>query len=141
MMRLWDTAHIDMARMLRRWVVALSLVAGAGGILGCGGDTDDRPTRWSFISATIIEPSCATANCHSAITQRAAVDLSDRDVGYDTLINRRFVLPGDTTGSSTLIYLMNGEGSLRMPPDGPLPSADIDLISRWIAACQVPCND
>ena len=44
------------------------------------------------------------------------------------------MLPGDTTESSALLYLMNGQGSLRMPPDAPLPGADIDLISRWITA-------
>ncbi len=35
---------------------------------------------------------------------------------------------------SPLLYLLNGEGALRMPPDGPLPQADIDLIDRWIKA-------
>jgi len=124
--------------MLGRWSIALCLLAG---VAGCGGAVDDRPAKWSFISATIIEPSCATANCHSDITQRASVNLSDRDVGYKTLIDRRFVLPGDTTNSSALLYLMNGQGSLRMPPDEPLPGADIDLISNWIKACTVPCND
>jgi hypothetical protein len=124
--------------MVGRWFIALCLFAG---VAGCGGAVDGRPAKWSFISATIIEPSCATANCHSDITQRASVNLSDRNVGYDTLVDRRFVLPGDTTESSALLYLMNGQGSLRMPPDMPLPGADIDLISRWITGCQVPCND
>jgi hypothetical protein len=124
--------------MLGRWFIAFCLLAG---VAGCGGADDVRPAKWSFISATIIEPSCATANCHSDITQRASVNLSDRDVGYKTLIDRRFVLPGDMTNSSALLYLMNGQGSLRMPPDEPLPGADIDLISKWILECKVPCND
>jgi hypothetical protein len=124
--------------MLGRWLIALCVLAG---IAGCGSATDNRPAQWSFISATIIEPSCATANCHSDITQRANVNLSERNVGYQTLVDRRFVLPGDMTGSSSLLYLMNGQGSLRMPPDAPLPGADIDLISKWITECQVPCND
>jgi hypothetical protein len=126
------------APTLGRWFIALCLLAGA---VGCGCAVDDRPAKWSFISATIIEPSCATANCHSAITQRASVDLSEPNVGYHTLIDRRFAIPGDTTESSSLFHLMKGQGSLRMPPDAPLPGADIDLISRWIGACQVPCND
>src|SRR5688572_8623190 len=124
--------------ILGRWFIALCVLAGAA---GCGSDVDERPTKWSFISATIVEPNCATANCHSDITQRGSVNLSERNIGYDTLINRRFVLPGDTSGSSALLYLMNGQGSLRMPPDMPLPGADIDLISRWITGCQAPCND
>ena len=124
--------------MLGRWLIALCVLAA---VAGCGSATDGRPAQWSFISATIIEPSCATANCHSDITQRANVNLSERNVGYQTLVDRRFVLPGDMTGSSSLLYLMNGQGSLRMPPDAPLPGADIDLISKWITECTVPCND
>ena len=126
------------APMLARWLVGLCAMAC---VAGCGSATDNRPAKWSFISATIIEPSCATANCHSAITQRASVDLSERNVAYQTLIDRRFLIPGDTTESSALFFLMNGQGSLRMPPDAPLPGADIDLISKWIASCTVPCND
>lgn len=98
---------------------------------GCGGTTDDRPPKWSFISATIMEPSCATVNCHSAITQRAGIDLHAKDIGYYTMINGFYVVPNDVTGSS-LVYLLNASGSLRMPPDNPLPAADILLIERWI---------
>jgi hypothetical protein len=28
---------------------------------------------------------------------------------------------------------MNAEGSIRMPPDNPLPQTDIQLIETWIA--------
>jgi hypothetical protein len=112
----------------------LLLVAVAAFALGCGDATDDRPARWSFISATIMEPSCATVNCHSAVAQRAGVDLHDRATGYRDLVGRSFVLPSDQTGSSALLYLMHGQGSLRMPPDMPLPEADIQLINSWIKA-------
>jgi hypothetical protein len=114
----------------------LLLVAMTALAIGCGSATDDRPARWSFISATIIEPSCATVNCHSAVANRAAVALFDRATGYNDLVSRGFVLPGDQSepGMSPLLYLMNGKGSLRMPPDGALPQADIDLIDKWIKA-------
>ena len=98
---------------------------------GCGGATEERPHTWSFISAAITEPTCATVNCHSAGTQRGGVDLHAREVSYYTLINGFYVIPGDVTGSS-LVYLMNASGSLRMPPDNPLPAADIQLIEAWI---------
>ena len=113
----------------------LAVLAGLAALLavGCGGTTDDRPPKWSFISATIMEPSCATVNCHSAITQRASIDLHAKDVGYYTLLNGFYVIPTDVTGSS-LVYLLNAAGSLRMPPDNPLPAADILLIERWIEA-------
>jgi hypothetical protein len=111
---------------LARWAAVAALFAA-----GCGGSTDDRPDKWSFISAAIIEPSCATVNCHSAASQRAGIDLHAKDVGYYTLINGFYVIPTDVTGSS-LVYLMNASGSLRMPPDNPLPAADIQLIEKWI---------
>jgi hypothetical protein len=113
---------------LKTALLAALLAAG----LGCGGETDDRPAKWSFISATIMEPSCATVNCHSEVAQRAGVDLHDRAVGYRDLVDRRFVVPGDQTSSSSLLYLLRGQGSLRMPPDSPLPEADIRLIDAWI---------
>lgn len=105
---------------------ALSIVVG-----GCNGDTDDRPARWSFISATIAEPGCATVNCHSSITHQGGVDLSARQIGYQSLVPTFFVFPGDAQ-DSPVVNLMNAEGSIRMPPDNPLPEADIVLIEQWI---------
>lgn len=107
------------------------LAAVAAMAAGCGGSTDDRPAKWSFISATIVEPSCATVNCHSAITQRGGIDLHTRDVAYNTLKNGYYVIPQDVT-SSSLVWLLNASGSLRMPPDNPLPAADVQLIEKWI---------
>ena len=110
-------------------------------VTGCNGTTDDRPPKWSFISATIMEPSCATVNCHSAITHQGGVDLSAREIGYETLVGKSgtggfqtfYVYPGYPQYSS-VVSLMNAEGSIRMPPDNPLPQADIQLIESWIAS-------
>ena len=118
------------------WAVvaaALSMV-----VSGCNGTTDDRPATWSFISATITEPSCATVNCHSAITHQGGVDLSAREIGYQTLVTNSngqtyYVYPGYPQ-YSPVVNLMNAEGSIRMPPDNPLPQADIQLIEQWIAS-------
>ena len=111
----------------------LVLVAAAAALIGCGGADDTRPPRWSVISGTIIEPSCATVNCHSKIANRAGVDLHDRATGYADLVMRGFVVPGNPD-QSALLYLLRGQGSLRMPPDAPLPEADIALIDEWIRA-------
>ena len=111
-------------------IALLTALVAAG--ISCGGETDDRPKRWSFISATIMEPSCATVDCHSKIADRAGVDLHDRATGYRALVDRRFVVPGDQTSSSSLMYLLRGQGAVRMPPDSPLPEADIQLIDAWI---------
>jgi cytochrome c len=111
------------------WAVAAAVL-----IAGCGFETDDRPAKWSFISATIIQPSCATVNCHSEVANRAGVDLHDRATGYKDLVDRRFVIPGDQTGSSSLLYLLQGRGSISMPPDAPIPAVDTALIDEWIRA-------
>ena len=116
-------------------MVVLVALAGSSGLagFGCGGAVDDRPAKWSFIATTIVEPSCATVSCHSAITQRAGVDLHDRKSGYYALVNGYYVIPY-TPDQSAVVALMNAEGSLRMPPDVPLGEADIALIEAWIAA-------
>jgi hypothetical protein len=117
-------------RSLALWTCLAAVgVAGAG----CGGAVDDRPPKWSFISATIMEPSCATVSCHSAISQRGGVDLHAREIGYYTLINGFYVIPG-APDQSAVVSLMNAQGSHRMPPDVPLPEADIQLIENWITA-------
>jgi hypothetical protein len=114
--------------------------------VGCGGTQEDRQPQWSFISPAIIEPSCATVNCHSAFTHQGGVDLSNSAIGYQTLVGSPLVTTdaGTSTGGmsyyvypgfpqySSLITLMNATGSIRMPPDNPLPQADIQLISDWI---------
>lgn len=113
----------------RSLLVALAVAAGTG----CGGTTDDRPQQWSFISPAITEPQCATVGCHSAIAQKAGVDLHDIASGYASLVGRGFVDPA-TPDASPVLFLMHGQGSLRMPPDVPLPEVDITLIRNWIAA-------
>jgi len=98
---------------------------------GCGGP-DDRPARWSFIAPAIVEPSCATISCHSAVTGRAGVTLEPREVAWHTLVDRHFVIR-DQPALSEMVALLRAEGSRRMPPDFALPEVDIALIEHWIA--------
>ena len=105
--------------------------------IGCAGE-DDRPARWSYISTAIIQPNCATAGCHSALSATGGVQLYSRAAGYVTLVGspadatqRNFVVPGQPD-QSKLMYLLRGQEIWRMPPDGQLPQADIDLIEQWI---------
>jgi hypothetical protein len=109
-------------------VAAVNLLATAG----CGGATDVRPAQWSFISVTITEPSCATVNCHSAVSQRAGLDLHAREIGYYSLVNGIYVIPG-APAQSSLVDWLSTNGPLRMPPDSPLPPDDVQLIERWIS--------
>jgi hypothetical protein len=118
----------------RRRVFLFAAVATA--LLGCGSATDERPAKWSFISATITEPSCATVNCHSELARRGGVDLHDRATGYNSLKTYGFATPIDAADPTTapVIHLMRAQGSMRMPPDQPQPEDDIRLIAKWIGA-------
>jgi hypothetical protein len=101
----------------------------------CEDDAD--PPTWSLVSAAVTQPSCGTASCHSALTQRAGIVLDSAAAGYRSLVEAEpepFVRPGSPQGSRVL-YLLNGvEVARTMPPDAPLPGADIDLVRRWICA-------
>jgi hypothetical protein len=107
--------------------MVIPLVLGAL-LVGCSGS---RPASWSYISAAIIQPNCATANCHSALSANSGVHLNDIQGGYEALVGRCFVIPGNSA-QSELITLLNGRGNLRMPPDSPLPADEISLIAKWI---------
>jgi hypothetical protein len=114
--------------------VLLALLASAAA--ACAGDPTDRPATWSYVHAAVIVPSCATSSCHSARTAVGGIALEDADTAYDVLLGlpdgAGYVTPGDP--SSTLLLLLAGDERQRMPPDAPLPAADIDLVRAWIEA-------
>ena len=122
--------------------------------------TDARPADWSYVSAAVIEPSCATASCHSRAVAAGGIDFSTAARGYNSLTalwvwivdpkgtadqgcqsvagttvcqreNRSLVIPFDPA-QSRLTLMLRGRGAPRMPPDQPLPEADIRLVEQWI---------
>lgn len=99
-------------------------------LVACTADPMDRPATWSYLHAAIIAPNCATSSCHSSLATTAGVVLDERDDAYAALIDRQFVIPGDP--ASALVDLLEGNERRRMPPDAPLPAADIDLVRVWI---------
>ena len=101
-------------------------------IAGCGQSADDRPASWSYISTTIVQPNCATANCHANFTQRASIDLSTMERGYASLVGQQYVIAGDLNSPLLPVLRATGNTYRRMPPDFALPNADIGLIERWI---------
>jgi hypothetical protein len=119
------------------------LLLGAALVIGLAacGDVDERPAKWSYISATIIQPSCATARCHSKGAAVFGLQLDTVAGGYVALVGspampgeptgRNFVVPGDPDASK-LMWMLRGVESQRMPPDEPLPEGDIELIEQWI---------
>jgi hypothetical protein len=136
-------------------------------LFGCG-NVDDRPAQWNYISPAIIAPNCATTSCHSPASAVSGIDFSTPDYGYESLTGlwvwvvtdpehppqgvpcgtvsgtfvceqrvRPLVTPYDPAGSR-LVNMLRARGAPRMPPDRPLPEADIELIERWIlnGACR-----
>ena len=117
--------------MMRRRRSARLLGAVALALVACTGDPGDRPAIWTYLHPAIVAPGCATSSCHNARVETAGVALDDAEA-YDALIERRFVVPGDP--ASALMALLEGDERGRMPPDAPLPAADIELIRAWIEA-------
>ncbi len=100
-------------------------------------DEDPDPPTWSYLSTTVVQPNCATALCHSGSAATAGVALDDRESGYRSLLQAEpepFVRPFEPQ-NSRLLYLLDGfEVDRRMPPDSPLPAAEVELVKRWICA-------
>lgn len=139
---------------LARAAIALALAGAA-----CS-RTDDRPADWTYISAALFQPNCATASCHSRDEAVAGLDFSDPDRGYESLTALEVWVP-DPTGTiggdcktvgatvycafdrplvlafndsqSRLVNMLRARAAPRMPPDRPLPEADIQLVEAWIA--------
>ena len=121
----------------RGLAVAFALVALLVGAAGCN-DTDERPATWSFISATIIQPNCATSRCHSEGSNVAGLKLDTVQGGYEALAGYSLGGESDPEATGLMVRLNGGYPGIddvqRMPVDEPLPQADIDLIRKWIAA-------
>jgi len=106
-------------------------------LVGCASGPDDRPVTADYLSATIFVPACGRAACHSATT-------ASHGYPFDTVASsnaslKQLVTTGGATGGngrghrdllSTIGASSNAPHSL-MPPDDPLPEADLELVRRW----------
>lgn len=141
-------------------LVALAAAAIALALAGAAcGDTDDRPAVWTYVSAELFQPNCATASCHSRGRAVAGLDFSDPDRGYASLTALKVWVadPDGTVGGdcktvgaavycerdrplvlafnpsqSRVVNMLRARAAPRMPPDRPLPEADIALVETWI---------
>lgn len=124
---------------MKRLVLFGALLAGA-----CGTTTDDRPRTLAYITDTILAPTCASAECHSAFKRQVGDEFDTVDAARRSIVGNGLVLPDDAAdpAGSLLIQsltvgapsiLSPGSGNVRMPYDAPMPDADIALIEAWIA--------
>ena len=139
------------------WIVRMALTATVA-TSACG-KVDDRPAVWTYISAELFQPNCATASCHSQGRAVSGLDFSDPGRGYKSLTALHVWIPdpGGTIGGncvtadgmvycerdrplvvafdyaqSRLTNMLRAQDAPRMPPDRPLPEADIALVEAWI---------
>ena len=147
-------------RSVTRFLGALGFAVSLGMFVqGCGSPDPDntvRPATWSFIYPAIIQPSCATASCHSDFTRRSGVNFGYSDEAFYQMVCRHFVVTCPAAGAtdpctgmpvaqaaaptcmntavqdSQVVHQMRAEGASRMPPDFALPDVDIRLIEAWI---------
>lgn len=97
---------------------------------GCGGE-DDRPAVLAYLQPAILGPNCATAGCHSKLTGTYGLQLETIEAAEAYLLDGHLVVPYEPE-QSRLLYLLRADEAPRMPPDAPLPEADIALFERWI---------
>ena len=100
----------------------------------CAAETDERPAEFAYIAKAILEPSCATAVCHSAQTAAEGLDFSSVAAARATFQDNAFVTVPDEPANNRIIFILRTSGEERMPVDSPMPDADVALIEAWIAA-------
>jgi len=124
---------------MKRLVLIGALLGGA-----CGSATDDRPPTLDYITETILAPSCASAECHSAFKREVGDQFDTPEAARLTMVAYNMVLPdnADAPEASYLVRTLTvgsrsilnpSAGNIRMPYDAPLPDRDIELIKTWIS--------
>jgi hypothetical protein len=115
-----------------------------GALLGAAsaacGATDDRPRTLAYITDTILAPTCAAAQCHSAFKREVGDQFDTVEAARLSIVANNLVSTEDPTGSTlyesitigALSEIDRSAGRIRMPYDAPMPDADVQLILDWI---------
>ena len=124
---------------MKQLVLIGALLGGAAG--ACGATDDDRPRTLEYITRTVLAPSCAAAECHSAFTMEVGDQFDTAEATRRSIVANVLVNTLDPTSSVLYKSITVGEPSLldplsglvvRMPFDAPMPDADVALILHWI---------
>ncbi len=101
---------------------------------GPNGDGDDRPLTLEYVVVTVLRPSCANAQCHSAFKYESEYRFDTVEHTQQSLVsvnNGVLVMPF-ASADSFLFQVITREDGDRMPYDQPLATPDIALIKQWI---------
>jgi hypothetical protein len=112
----------------------------------CGSATDDRPATLDYITETIFAPTCALAECHSALKVQVGDVFDTVEATRRTLVVNNLATPDDASDPANAFLIKTltvgvesrlNPGSktlIRMPFVSPMPDADVHLIESWIRA-------
>jgi hypothetical protein len=105
-------------------------------VAACGTDPDTRPIDSAdYIIEAILVPYCGRGACHST-------DTAARDLIFDTIdgalasmtkTERGLKLVVKNKPDQSRLYTVLVDSRRVMPPDIPMPTADIELVRAWIA--------
>ena len=122
----------------RTWLV-VGLISATS---GCA-PRDDRPETLACVTETILAPSCALAECHSAMTRVFNYAFDNVELAQEALDGTdalRLIGPCAAPPCSTspddsyLIQVITSQDIYgnRMPDDSSMPGEDVQLIIDWI---------
>jgi hypothetical protein len=119
---------------MHRLAVAVAAL-GLSGLAACGAEDDNRPQTLEYITASILQPSCGNAQCHSSFRRVDDYAFDTVDEAKDSINTYQLVVP--TSPEDSLLYLVlispGGDNNPpRMPYDQPMPDRDVELIYHWI---------
>lgn len=86
---------------------------------------EDTVVSYSLDIQPIFDNNCIS--CHPLIV--SPPDLTE-DNSYDAVISNNYIVPKDLD-ASILYQKLKGNPNI-MPPSGPLPKKEIDLVKEWI---------
>lgn len=130
---------------MKKWLFALPIAAGCN----LANDTqDDRPATLEFVTEAILKPSCATAECHSAMKAVRGYVFDSVAAARQTIATKSglvytcaqltppatFPCGNDALNASYLYKVIDQQDNFgnRMPLDQALSNKDIVLIRTWI---------
>ncbi len=76
----------------------------------------------------ILILNCALSGCHNAQTATDGVILDS----YENVINTTDIKPENPTASNLYEVLVDTDPFDQMPPSGPLPPSEIEVVLKWI---------